>query len=465
LLVLIIAFFAANFNTVHVTVAQPIHDIAITSVTPSTASVIVGEPVNTTVVVENQGTAAEDFTVALHFDTSLIENKSVTNLAAGATASLFFIWNTTNVKAEIDATAEKEISYPIEAEASIVTGETDTQDNALTSPTTVVVKTSYIAIIPQRTVNLTITSGMDYTVAVHTDYYGTDVWSWQFSLSYNQILLEGIEVRNGDLITAAKNPSATFLPGTFNNTIGELSLTSAFISLEGPPPYTTAGPGTLAYVTFRVKGLGESNITLYETGEKATRLFGYDEAKGGAYTIIDDGVYFPSLYHIVGGYFRNTATQIVHDITVISITPSSTSMTVGETIDITVIVKNNGTVEETFDVTVYYDYDERFQGQNIIATVAVASLEADANRTLPFTWNTTNVQAGEHKLAAVVTGVPGEVNKANNELESVTVTVKAKETRPLPITEILIGTVLVIAVIAAIILVRSRRKKRILEEI
>jgi hypothetical protein len=449
-------------NAVPITVAQPIHDIAVTSVTPSVASVIVGEPVNTTVAVENQGTAAEDFTVALRFDTSLIENKTVTNLASGTSANLFFIWNTADLKAEIDATEDKEKSYTIEAEASIVPGETDTQDNKLASLTAVTVKTHYIAIIPQRTVNFTITSGMDYTVAIHTDYYGSDVWSWQFSLSYNEILLEGIEVRNGDLITntTENSNSARFIAGRFNNTIGELSLTVAYFYYISPPPPTTSGPGTLAYVTFRVKGLGESNITLSETD---TKLLGYAVAEGGDYTIIDDIT--PSLNHLVGGYFRNTAVQIVHDITVISITPSSTSMTVGETVDITVVVKNNGTVDETFDVTVYYDYDKRFQGQNIIATVAVASLETDANRTLPFTWNTTNIQAGEHKLAAVVPAVPGEVNKANNELESVAVTVKAKETRPLPITEILIGIVLVVAVIAAIVLVRRRRKKRILEEI
>ncbi len=462
LLVLVIGLFAANMDIVPITVAQQIHDIAITGVTPSTTSVIAGEPVNTTVVVENQGTAAEDFTIALHFDTSLIENKTVTNLAAGASAKLFFIWDTTGVKAEIDATAEKEKSYTIEAEASIVSDETDTQDNKLTSLTAVMVRTHYIAIIPQNTVNLTITSGMDYTVAIYTDYHGTDVWSWQFSLSYNEVLLEGIEVRKGDLITntTENGNSARFIAGKFNNSIGELSLTVAYFFYTIPPPPTTSGPGTLAYVTFRVKDLGESNITL---GEIDTKLLGYNVAEGGDYTIIDDIT--PSLYHLTWGYFRNTVALITHDIAVISVTPSSTSLTVGETIDITVVVKNNGTVGEGFDVTVYYDYDERFQGQNVIATETVGNLATDADRTLTFTWNTTKVQAGEHKLTAVVPGVSGEVNKANNKLESVTVTVNAKETRPLPIFEIITGVVVAVAVVAAIVLVRRRRKKQLPEEI
>ena len=281
-------------------------------------------------------------------------------------------------------------------------------------------------------------------------------------MSYDQVLLEGIEVRNGDLITNAteNGNSARFSAGKFNNTIGRLSLTVAYFFYTSPPPPTTSGPGTLAYVTFRVKGLGESNITLSETD---TKLLGYNVAQGGDYTIIDDIT--PTLNHIVGGYFRNTAALITHDIAVISITPSPTSLTVGQTVDVTVVVKNNGTVDVTFDVVVYYDYDERFQGQNVIATEAVESLAVDADRTLTFTWNTTSVQAGEHKLTAVVPDVPGEVNKANNKFESVTVTVNAEQTRPLPITEILIALVAVVVVVAAIVLVRRRRRKQIPEEI
>lgn len=453
-----------NVNVVPIAMAQPIHDIAVTAVTPSTTSTIAGQPVNITVVVENQGTAADSFFVALYHDTTLVENKSATDIAAGTNATLFFIWDTTDVRAEIDLTEEKEQSYTIEAKASIVPGETDTQNNQLTSPTTVLVKTQYIAVIPQRTVDYAITSGMDYTVAIYTDYHGNDVWSWQFSLSYNKILLEGIGVRNGDLITNAteNGNSAIFRAGEFNNTIGKLSLTIAYFQYSSLPPFTTSGPGTLAYVTFRVRRLGESNITISVKGE-ITELVGYNIAKGGFYPAIDDIT--PTLGHLVGGYFRNTATPIVHDVAVISVTPSSTSMTVGDTVDIAVVVSNNGTVDEGFDVTVYYDFIAGFPGQHVIATQTVTSLEPDANKTLTFTWNTTNINAGEHKLTAVVPNVPGESNTANNSLASETVTLKANEEQPLPIIEIVIVIVVVVAVIAAVVLVRRRRRKPIPEEI
>jgi hypothetical protein len=208
-----------------------------------------------------------------------------------------------------------------------------------------------------------------------------------------------------------------------------------------------------------VKGLGESNITL---SERDTKLLGYNVAEGGDFIIIDDIT--PSLDHVVGGYFRNTAALITHDIAVISVTPSSMSITVGETLDFTVVVKNNGTIDEGFNVIAYYDYDERFQGQNIIATQTVATLAETTDTTLTFTWNTTRVEAGEHKLTAIVPDVPGELNKANNKLESETVTVKARERQPLPLTEILVVIVAVIAAIVAIALIRRRRKKPSLEE-
>jgi len=442
-------------NLIRITMAQATHDIAVTSVTPSTTSVIAGEPVNITVVVENQGTTAENFTVTLYHDTTTIETKPVTNLAAGLSTTLVFTWDTTDRKAEIYTMDEKEKTYAIKAEASTVPGETDTQDNTFTLPIGIRAVSQYIAVIPQRTVNFTITSGMNYTVAIYTDYNGTDVWSWQFTLSYSPIFLEGIEVRNGDLITTAKLPNAKFISGKFNNTIGELGLTVAYFEVTDTTYDTTKGPGTLAYVTFKVKGTGESNITLVETKAKLLAP--------NAAIIIDD--LSPSLNHILYGYFRNTEI-VIHDIAVISVTPSLTSVIAGEPVNITVVVENQGTTAETFDVKVYYDYDSRFPEHNVIGTKTGESLASDASKTLNFTWSTANINPGNYTITAVVPKVSGETETADNTLQSdKLVTVKPRETTPLPITEIIIGIVIIVAVIAAIALVRRRRKKPLPEEV
>jgi len=119
--------------------AEPVtHDIAVTSVTLSSTSVVAGEFVNITVSVENQGTVAEKFDVKVqyvHSDTPynywLIETKTGITLEAGANTSITLAWNTTG----------REGTYIIRAVASTVSGETDTEDNTLESNDTVTVTT------------------------------------------------------------------------------------------------------------------------------------------------------------------------------------------------------------------------------------------------------------------------------------------------------------------------------------
>jgi len=124
------------------------------------------------------------------------------------------------------------------------------------------VEPSLIYVDPVSTEDPNLTIGMLYTVSIKTDYDGSDVWGWQFTLTYNPSVLEGFEVTNGDLITTDKSPWATFIPGTFDNEEGNLSSTAAFFFFIFPPPYLTSGPGTLANVTFRVIGIGPTDITL-----------------------------------------------------------------------------------------------------------------------------------------------------------------------------------------------------------
>jgi len=147
---------------------------------------------------------------------------------------------------------------------------------------------------PAITVDEELTLGKNYTISIHTDYNGSDIWGYQFSLNYNSLVLEGVEVVNGDLISAE---NVTFIPGTFNNTEGELWLTMAYsLNLSAPLPWprlNNTGPGVLATVTFTIVGYGKSSITLgYQT-----MLVSVDG------THIVDAVNMPD--HIGHGYFNN----------------------------------------------------------------------------------------------------------------------------------------------------------------
>jgi len=110
-------------NSTKRTVTVYIHDIAIVDLTASATEVISGQVVSFTVLVKNNGTAAETFNVTLFYNETIIGRKTVTNLAPGDQTTLEFIWNTTGIA---------EASYRIQAEASAVSGEVETNNNAYT---------------------------------------------------------------------------------------------------------------------------------------------------------------------------------------------------------------------------------------------------------------------------------------------------------------------------------------------
>jgi hypothetical protein len=107
----------------------------------------------------------------------------------------------------------------------------------------------------------------------------------------------------------------------------------------------------------------------------------------------------------------------IHDVAVISVTPSQTEVTAGDIVTITVVVENQGTETETFDVTAYYD-------STAIGTSTVTALVAGATETLTFSWNTTGLE-GTYTIEAGASVVPGEEDTADNMLTDGTVTVSA----------------------------------------
>jgi hypothetical protein len=99
--------------------------------------------------------------------------------------------------------------------------------------------------------------------------------------------------------------------------------------------------------------------------------------------------------------------QVIHDVAVIDVTVSPTTVVAGQTVTINVTVKNEGSDYENFTVTAYYD-------STAIASQNVTSLLPNWNTTLTFLWNTTGMARGNYTIKAVASTVPGEINTANN---------------------------------------------------
>jgi outer membrane protein assembly factor BamB/PKD repeat protein len=110
------------------------HDVAITSVTPSTTLAGVGQVININVVAKNEGTETETFDVTAYYDDAVIQTKTVTNLAPDTSATVVFYWNTMGVAFG---------TYTIKAIATTAPGETDTADNTKVDGTVAIVKEAY----------------------------------------------------------------------------------------------------------------------------------------------------------------------------------------------------------------------------------------------------------------------------------------------------------------------------------
>jgi len=437
-------------NMTRVTAAET-HDIAVISVTPSLTVVEIGNIVNITVLVENQGDFTETFSLNCTYDDALIDTQTNINLTSGESKNVTFSWDT----AELWNWADP---YELKAVASIVSGETDTTDNTLASPNRVrAYEPQYVAVVPHSTVNPNLTIGTSYTVSIYTDYNGSDITGWQFDLSYNPHVLQGVNIVIGDLISNATHPGkAMFIPGTFNNVAGKLSLTSAWLWFIEEPAPLTSGPGTLANVTFEVVGLGDSPITL---GEENTKLIGYTEdGYGDSYDIIDR--YAPDVFHILHGFFQNE--KVIHDVAVISVTAHPTSVVSGEPMNITVVIKNQGNSTETVTVKVHYDYEKGLYEP--LGTKTEPGIAPGASANLTFTWETRYVLLGNHTITAIANQLPGETDIEDNICHMIgKVTITELKEQPIPI-ELVIGVAaIVVAVIVVGVFLLRRGKKPIPE--
>jgi len=104
----------------------PQRDVAILAIYESTNIAPVGEIIDFEVIVKNEGYMTETFNVTLQNNVTIIEERTVTDLAPHTNTSLIFNWNTSTVSPGY---------YLISATAEPVPTETDLADNTMTDGT------------------------------------------------------------------------------------------------------------------------------------------------------------------------------------------------------------------------------------------------------------------------------------------------------------------------------------------
>lgn len=302
------------------------------------------------------------------------------------------------------------------------------REPALADPaTTVYLEPETSARLPNAVFNITV------SIADVTNLYG-----WQFNLTFNSGVLKALRFYEGPFLkeaALAQGGDTYELPTTFNNTAGWVFAGRAFST---PLDKGASGSGILAYVAFNATAEGTSSLQFYGPG---TDTF---------LNTINPGTQLPERISFTpfGG---SVNVALVHDVAVTDVTVSESKVTVGANVSIVVNVKNNGSVAETFDVTVSY-------GSTVIKTQSVSGLAAGDSKSLTFIWNTRDMATQAYTLTATASTVSGETQTANNADSVVVSVVSAAPIIPI---EMLVAVIIVIVVVvvAAVFFMRRRSKK------
>ena len=97
----------------------------------------------------------------------------------------------------------------------------------------------------------------------------------------------------------------------------------------------------------------------------------------------------------------------LHDIGIVDVKSAYTRVYQGYSINVTIIIQNQGNFVESFNVILYAN-------GSIIENATIANLHPSDQCNLTFTWNTSNVTLGNYTLCGYVAAVEGEVDINDN---------------------------------------------------
>jgi len=113
----------------------------------------------------------------------------------------------------------------------------------------------------------------------------------------------------------------------------------------------------------------------------------------------------------------------VHDVAILGVLPASSNVYIGDSVDINVTVKNEGTEAESFNVTLYYN-------SSVIETRFIENLEPAKKDVLVFHWETQNVTEGYYIISALADVVQNETDIDDNWLDDGIVEVRGSSIPP-----------------------------------
>ena len=411
-----------------------LHDVAVISVVPSKTKVIVGETVTIDVVVENQGTVSESFTVTAYYDGNIIETKPV-SLGSGAGTTLSFTWDTTGVLPGFN--------YTIKAEASVVPGETvpDQGDNTKVDGDVWVTDypTASFTISPDPTV-VDVFPGdlLTFDASGSTSNGGTIIsWDWDWG--------DGTPHGTLEIDTHIYATQGTYIVTlTVTDSEGLSDSTSKSVPIKGNPVarFTISPDPTVVDVysgetlTFNASDSTPDGGTIvswdWDFGDLSTgsgEVVTHAYATAGTYTVT---LTVTDSENLSNSTSKTFTIKGLHDVAVLDVTPVATEAypTWWPPLSINVTVANQGDLNETFSVTVYYNLTAT--QWVAIETLTVTNLTPGTSTILTFNWDLLGLLPPPPQVFVPITPtikanatiVSGETDTGDNEFIDGTVYIK-----------------------------------------
>lgn len=319
--------------------------IVFASILPQKARI--GDIVTITVLIRNEGTLPlNNFYITVCANNSIIYSKFISRLMPMNTSTIQLSWDTSSFS---------EGSYIIIISLPYFANETETSDNTYTD----IVELS-----------------KPKPVFVH------DIQILKVNCSKNEVF-QGETITVGILIRNNGNATESTKVKVYlnNSQIEELYV----FELE---PFETR------YLLF------QWNTTLVHIGEY--RIFAVTPPVEGEVNIADNICYSDIIK------IKAKQPQIVHDVAVTYLNVIPRQVQVGQTVNITICVKNLGTEPESFKVTLYYNSFP-------LTVLRVDFLAPSMDSTFFYVWDTSNVLEGNYTIRAVIPQLEGEENIANNQ--------------------------------------------------
>jgi len=181
-----------------------------------------------------------------------------------------------------------------------------------------------------------------------------------------------------------------------DNTTGFVVHGESLVGSDSVP----AGSGSLFWIEFQIIAAPGQEETL-------TSQIAVEDPSLGNTFILDPDLNTVAGVSVGSATYTYSPPPPVRDVAVAALTFSNDHPKQGDNITITVVVLNNGTIPETFDVIIAFD-------STPIGTINVAALAAGNSKTLTLEWNASAGAVGKHTITASATVVPFDIDPTNN---------------------------------------------------